>query len=178
MTAFKKIISQTIKNRDMFGHRVAWNYNQKGDVPNTLPGGFISALLTFVITVYGVLQLKAMILNENDSDNSYLSKTDYKNIGRVSLDDGEHIPMYWFKHRDSRAVDLDEINKYLDIHYTQVNKTFVDGKTKEIHEHFPAVDCSPEMEEEDPEVIALFSSSKQVIYCPLLHHEHLALGGK
>ena len=46
----------------------------------------------------------------------------------------------------------------------------MDGKLKEVHEHFLAEDCLAELEEDDPEVVALFNNENQKMYCPLSHH--------
>ena len=50
----------------MFGHHVAWNYNQDGDYHFTFPGGCCSIILKLIITIYAYLQMKQMILYENN----------------------------------------------------------------------------------------------------------------
>ena len=78
-------------------------------------------MLNIIISIYALMQLKMMIFNENDNDNSFESKTDYIQMGPVTIDDGEHMPMYWFKYRDVTGVELKELEQYFTLHFTQID---------------------------------------------------------
>ena len=53
--SIKKKLKEGIKDQDMFGHHVAWNYNQKGEYHNTFPGGCASILVNIIISIYAIL---------------------------------------------------------------------------------------------------------------------------
>jgi hypothetical protein len=50
----------------MFGHPIQLNFNKKGTSKNTLCGGILSVCLKIAILVYVILNVKRLILREND----------------------------------------------------------------------------------------------------------------
>ena len=59
-----------IKDRDMFGHAVKLNFNQKGDTHNTVIGGVGSILLNLVIYGFSAYKFWQMAALQNNSTGS------------------------------------------------------------------------------------------------------------
>lgn len=70
--AFSKVITNWLKDHDMFGHTVNFNFNKKGDTHNTVPGGFFSLIIKLAVAIYVFIKLKILILSEGDNNSSAL----------------------------------------------------------------------------------------------------------
>ena len=138
----------------MFGHHVAWNYNQQGDHHLTFPGGCISILVNLIIAIYAFLQVKQMVRNENDDNNSFEAKTDYLSMGPVNLKDGYHMPMYWFQNAKTKEYyDIAEVEKYLSVHFAQgvYRKKGASKQMKKKSVHYRLKNCDERLKEHDNE---------------------------
>ena len=60
-----------------------------------------------------------MVFNENDDNYSFESKTAYMDMGMQNLDEGAHMPLYWFRNSQTREfVPLEDVENILDVHFT------------------------------------------------------------
>jgi len=50
----KNIISKNIKNVDIFGKPIMFNYNKKGQYFKTFLGGILSIILNLIVIAYGI----------------------------------------------------------------------------------------------------------------------------
>ena len=51
-----------------------------------------------------------MVFNENDDNYSFESKTAYMEMGMQNLDEGAHMPLYWFRNSQTREfVPLEDV---------------------------------------------------------------------
>jgi hypothetical protein len=66
----RKEAGNFLKDHDLFGHTVHFNFNRQGDTHNTEFGGFCSFLIKMCVAVYVILNLKKLILSEGDDTSS------------------------------------------------------------------------------------------------------------
>ena len=69
-------MSTFFTNQDLFGHRIAFNFDKKGDVHKTVLGGLFSVLIKITMTCYVILNLKKLLLREDNKLVTQFSKTD------------------------------------------------------------------------------------------------------
>ena len=67
----------------MFGHRIAFNFDQRGDAHKTLLGGIFSIFIKVTIVIYVTLNLKKMILREDNKLITQFSLTNLDELGEV-----------------------------------------------------------------------------------------------
>ena len=56
-----------VKDKDLFGHQVAFNFNRQGETFKTSCGGILSILIMVLLSIYAVMRYSKMI---NRDDNS------------------------------------------------------------------------------------------------------------
>ena len=77
----KQRAKEYFKGHDMFGHTINLNFDKQGDTHNTLIGGFGSFILKIAIFFYVCLNVKKMILNEQDEINTEDLKVNLDDLG-------------------------------------------------------------------------------------------------
>lgn len=65
-------ISSFIRNSDIFGYPIALNFDSKGNKHKTLVGGICSMFLKIFFLAYIILNLKMIILKEQNKINTSL----------------------------------------------------------------------------------------------------------
>ena len=55
-----------IKNRDIFGHKVQFNFNQRETSYKTIAGGIFSIFFKILFTFFAVFQLSEMLFYNDD----------------------------------------------------------------------------------------------------------------
>ena len=76
-------LSRYIKSHDLLGHRVALNFNRKGEHHNTLCGGFTSILIKMLMLSYVAILVKKLILKEADNNFSTTGPQDLDSLGVI-----------------------------------------------------------------------------------------------
>ena len=87
-----KLISK-IQQQDQFGHIFQLNFNQNVSF-KTLPGGFWSIILRLFYFLLFYLKLNDMFYFKQDQISQSQSFADYTQIGTITLEKLEQIPMY------------------------------------------------------------------------------------
>ena len=101
------------------------------------------------------------MLYQNNDNYIFESKTKYGNMGSgVDLEEGRHMPFYWFKYKNNTYPDLDELKKYMHIHFTQKDHRIEGGKILSKHTHFQLSNCNELMKKHDPEISNRFELMK------------------
>ena len=54
-------LSKRIKNHDMFGHKIEFNYNKRGSSHQTIIGGICSLIIKIMILAYSFILMKKLI---------------------------------------------------------------------------------------------------------------------
>ena len=67
MKKLKADITQTVRDIDMFGHRIELNFNNKGSEHKTIVGGFFSIYVRLFLLFYFVYVLNMMLTFDNDT---------------------------------------------------------------------------------------------------------------
>ena len=65
----KSIISK-IKNKDLFGHVIQLNFNQKGSSHRTVIGGLLSLIIYSFMGFYILLSFNKLIFNLDDKNST------------------------------------------------------------------------------------------------------------
>lgn len=79
-------LKKTIKSKDMFGHLIPLNFDQKGEEHNTFIGGFFSIGVKVFLTIYIILKLKILIFSEDDDCKSIMGANDLQKLGPIRYD--------------------------------------------------------------------------------------------
>ena len=69
----------------MFGQPVQLNFNRKGEVFNTLPGGIFGILVRITVTCYIIYQGGTWINKGNDTIYTYKTQSSTRAIGSTNL---------------------------------------------------------------------------------------------
>jgi hypothetical protein len=68
MTAsFSKGAHKALKNQDLFGHLITFNFDMNGETHKTLFGGLISIVMKIFISIYFYFRLKKLFFLEGAS---------------------------------------------------------------------------------------------------------------
>ena len=79
----KSSAKDSIRELDMFGHNVMFNFNRKGPSHNTVCGGIISLMIKIFILGYAILNIKKLIFYEDDKYTSVTWATPNIKLGEV-----------------------------------------------------------------------------------------------
>ena len=113
-------------------------------------------------------------------------------MGMQNLDEGAHMPLYWFRNSQTREfVPLEDVENILDVHFTQAdyvveNPARSEGqklnlpapKGKNIETKYKLSNCNSELKEHDINVFRWLKNKKITVYCPKDSETKLILGGK
>ena len=76
-------ITKCIKGYDEYGYKVHLNFNGNGETVNTVPGGILSFLLTWIFRIYLVSRIITLWNNNNSKFLTVSFPTDYEELGTV-----------------------------------------------------------------------------------------------
>ena len=82
-----------VKDKDMFGHSVVFNFNRQGETFKTSCGGMLSIIIMVLLTIYASMRYSKMINKEDNSQSSTILPADFDAIGTKSLTDMELMPI-------------------------------------------------------------------------------------
>jgi hypothetical protein len=85
----------------MFGHPVTLNFNRQGDTYFTTFGGVISILLNALLFWYVSIIFGKMIARKGDSINLVTERSNFTDIGEITLQDAEFMPMLVIRDPDT-----------------------------------------------------------------------------
>jgi hypothetical protein len=118
----RKKTTETIQNQDLFGHLIAFNFDNKGSSHKTVIGGVFSIIIKLLMAAYIWLRIKKLIFLEgaDTSVSELLLKVDLH--GDVALED-MHLNSFYVltKQLGGSSVffgDL-ELERHLDIHFIE-----------------------------------------------------------
>jgi hypothetical protein len=121
LKAAQKRTFKAIKNHDLFGHLITFNFDNNGDTHKTIIGGFFSLIIKIMLSVYIYFRVKKLIFLEdaNSSVSSMLLKVDLH--GEVPLTD-LHITNFYILSMQVKSwiyIDDPEVSRYLDFHFIE-----------------------------------------------------------
>jgi hypothetical protein len=90
-------VKKFIKARDMFGHPVTLNFNRQGDTYFTTCGGLISIFFFFFLGWYVLIKFDIMTSRTGDSINVVKERSNYTDIGEITLQDAGFMPILVIK---------------------------------------------------------------------------------
>ena len=67
MRKLKADIAETVRDIDMFGHRIELNFNNKGSMHKTIVGGFFSIYIRLFLLFYVIYVFQQMLTFGNDT---------------------------------------------------------------------------------------------------------------
>ena len=119
----KRTAQNFFKEKDMFGHVVNLNFNNRGYSHNTLIGGSISVIIKLFMTCYIVIILKKMILteaNDHSCEDYLIDLTDEKDQP-VRVDQSKMMVFHTLAkiRNGAENIDFQEAKKYIEIRYVQ-----------------------------------------------------------
>jgi hypothetical protein len=80
-------LKQLIRKQDMFGYRVELNFNKKGSTHKTMCGGLTSILVLCLMMAYVIINVKKLVLQEDDTLKSIIVETDIEKVDPVLLNE-------------------------------------------------------------------------------------------
>ena len=87
-------MSETIRDQDMFGHVITFNFNKKGDAHNTTIGGCFSIIIKMGLLAYWILCFKRMIMQERDETITVENSLNLEIVGDIAYDALQMTP-FW-----------------------------------------------------------------------------------
>ena len=84
---------KSIRNKDLFGHNIALNFNKRGHTHKTQIGGFFSLIVKFIIYSYIGITMKQMLFLEENKNESIASLIDLQEMGLVNYN-SSHMTMF------------------------------------------------------------------------------------
>lgn len=111
-----QIFRKWMKARDLFGHEIRLNFNQKGDTHRTFPGGCMTILAMFAMCYILLAKILMLVKYGKDEQTSNQQYHDLLERGKLSFEDLNVINFieiwkddYWF------SKDPEPWEKYLNI---------------------------------------------------------------
>ena len=87
-------LSKMLSNRDLFGHPIQLNFNKSGPTHKTPFGGILSMFISVVILAYFGLNIKKMILFENDKVTERVKRQNLELLGDIEFKDTRFFMSY------------------------------------------------------------------------------------
>ena len=69
-------IKSSVRETDMFGHSICFNYKQEGETYNTYTGGFFSVFVKLFLVFYVGTCFKKMLYKEDDTVLTFIGAQD------------------------------------------------------------------------------------------------------
>ena len=82
-----KKFNDKLRSNDMFGHTINLNFNKEGDSHQTTLGGFFSVFIRIFMVIYVWMNIKKMLLHEDDSTYTEASPLDLDEYGSKRYDE-------------------------------------------------------------------------------------------
>ena len=119
-------IRTVLKNFDMFGKPIQFNFNKNGSTFNTQPGGCFSLLINFTLLIFCILRVKEMVLYGGDLIKNDHEPTNFDEIGEISFQEANFMPYITIKDPNSIVprnlkIDLEELSRYLHVDFLQID---------------------------------------------------------
>ena len=77
-------MKRIIKEQDIFGHQIAFNFDKQGSSHKTSIGGIVSILIKVLMLIYVFILLKRMFLLEQNRNSTLSSLNKADDIGQVA----------------------------------------------------------------------------------------------
>ena len=74
-------ISSKVKEQDLFGHQVSFNFNEKGDTHNTLIGGICSLIIKIGMLAYITVNVIKLVTFNGDEVGMSVKKLSLREAG-------------------------------------------------------------------------------------------------
>ena len=118
----KESVATFIRDMDMFGHTITFNFDRKGETHNTIVGGSFSIIIRFFLTFYVAICFKRLIYHERDTITTTLMLEDLVNSGGVDYMD-LNMTIFWvLRKQDLKATAMakkDDLLEYIDPYFVQ-----------------------------------------------------------
>ena len=173
----------------MFGHPIQLNFNKEGTTKNSFIGGVISVCLKISMFVYVMINIKKLVLSEDDeyASEDFLLRHEDLELMKIPYNDLKFmftpsIKKIRYDQFDKKFVYNEEIKKYIELEFA-FHEKWIDGKTGETissdnstvttkyaEEHvFPARLCNANDFKGNEELEEIFEISEKLklnYYCP------------
>ena len=137
-----------LKQYDLFGHAITFNFDKRGGKHQTPIGGFFSILIKITIFSYVALTLKRMLWYEADINFTEFGNIDLVKAGEINLFKTDIVIFYnLFKQRSGEFfLDQPDLERYLSVKFRWALNNYTqdeDGNIKDNHpiKEFPARKC-------------------------------------
>ena len=116
----KSSVAGFIREKDMFGHTITFNFDRKGDTHNTIVGGSFSIFIRLFLILYTGICFKRLIWQERDSLNTTLLLNDIKKVGAVDYLD-TNMTVYWVLRKQDKTAQppalKKDLHEYIDVYF-------------------------------------------------------------
>ena len=124
---YLKRFSKGLKNQDIFGHVIHFNFKSQGETYNTCIGGLFSIIIYVGMTLYVGWNVKKLIFLEDDTISTVTSSLELKDLGAVNKTN-LRLTMFHSLYKMSegqRALKInDDLDRYLKFQYVQVESNY------------------------------------------------------
>lgn len=165
----------------MFGHVIQLNFNGNSSAQKTLLGGIVSIFIKVTMIIYVFLNLKKMMLYEDNKLVTQLKYTNLEELGQVPFRKMNINPFFVLRKQllnDAPLFLNETLSRYLDIKFSQVDtdwhKPNDDGRFT--YKEFKAKQCTVEDftngDETNDEAMRLYNSWEGFsLVCPDISEE-------
>ena len=92
-----------ITEKDMYGHQIQLNFNQKGDEKKTFLGGLLSSILKLIMLVFACILLLRMVSKSNDNNSGF--ETVFNETQTLRLDEA-YMRVFHLLKRMGKVLDF------------------------------------------------------------------------
>lgn len=115
-------MTEFVKERDMFGHTITFNFDRKGETHNTIIGGFVSIIVKCLLTFYVTICFKRLIFHERDTITTTLMLKDVDQGNGVDYLD-LNMTIFWVMRKQDvyaeAMVKKKDLHEYMDYYFLQ-----------------------------------------------------------
>ena len=109
-----------VRETDMFGHSICFNYKQEGETFNTYTGGFVSVLLKLFLTFYVAMCFKKMLFKEGDKIQTFVGAHSLDDLEDVTYPELDMMIMHIIRKTDGTSItEVPDLHRYLTYSYVQ-----------------------------------------------------------
>jgi hypothetical protein len=113
---------ELIRSQDFFGHKVELNFNKKGSAHNTMFGGIVSIFVEMFIIVFIYVNLKKLILKEDDTLKSVELPLDLEKLGEVKLNETKIDLFFRISDQNGKSRYQDEYKRFFEVQVVESKK--------------------------------------------------------
>ena len=99
-----KEFKDKVKDQDLFGYKINFNFDRRGETHTTVVGGCVSIFIKIIFAIYIFLCFKRMILHEDDDLKVAYGSQDLEELGDVSLNETKMLP-FWVVRNQKHPKD-------------------------------------------------------------------------